>query len=1025
MSDPPIVIGLNDRRHALAEPAFVGRSEELVELAGYLQRAQAGGGGLVLLGAESGMGKSRMLDELAQQAGPSAWTLRGQGVDRAAQRPFKVLEGVAAEVLAAAEERPGLAAHLQRSLGERAGAAAAALPELRPLVAPDGVADFGPEAYGELRTVDALGALLDALGSPERPTLILLDDCQWADGLTLQLLGRWHRRALAEGTHVLVVAAYRSEEVGAEHPLRAIARTERIVLQPFPAADVRSLAESMAGPLPDEAVELLAHLSEGSPFMASAVLRGLVESGALVRMGDEWEVDPVGMAHAQTSRRAALFLLRRLELLSAPALRLLSVGAVLGKEFDLAPAAELAGLTHEVAATALQEASRRRIVWSDADADTDDDDMGDDDTADNNTGDAAKGDGAEAATGNSTGRRRQCAFMHDKLRDALLGRLDDDERRDLHLQAARRLEVTDPDRVFDLAYHFDAAGRPERALDYALRAGVLARGQHSLEIAEAHFRIAERAATDAEPEIRAQVAESLGDILALQGHYEEAIRELELARSLISDKVPRAAVEAKLGDVAFRQGDQRSARIHLEGALRLLGRWAPRRLAGFLVGLVWEMLVQTGHTLFPTVCRWRRRSLDGADDVLLAIRIYSRLAFVYWFNSGRVPCGWAHLREMNLAERYPPSAELAQAYSEHAPVTTMIPWFRRGIAYARKSLAIRHELDDVWGQGQSLHFYGLVLYAASRYRGCIERCKEAVVLLERTGDRWEVNTATWHIAFAHYRLGELREAVEVARNLHFAALDIGDRAAAGASLSAWSRASNGQVPAELIRAQLSVDTADAQTATELHLAEAVRLLGSGQIDAAIEELEEAARLVRRSGLRQEYVAPVAPWLATARRMAAEAAPPHRSRARREILRKANDAAEEAVRVGETYKNNLPHALRERGLVMALYGHSRSAETAADPEPEGGRVAGRPLRGGADTLGAGQGRPRPRVAQPPPTWRPPRPKWRRCWPRRRRRSTRRRPTFPSPTASTACRPSAAPSPRPPRWRRCGRRSGKRR
>ena len=188
--------------------------------------------------------------------------------------------------------------------------------------------------------------------------------------------------------------------------------------------------------------------------------------------------------------------------------------------------------------------------------------------------------------------------------------------------------------------------------------------------------------------------------------------------------------------------------------------------------------------------------------MLLAIRIYSRLAYVYWFNSGRVPCGWAHLREMNLAERYPPSAELAQAYSEHAPVTTMIPWFRRGIAYARKSLAIRHELGDVWGQGQSLHFYGLVLYAASRFRGCIERCQEAVRLLERTGDRWEVNTATWHIAFAHYRLGELREAVEVARNLHFAALDIGDRAAAGASLSAWSRASNGQVPAELIRAQL-------------------------------------------------------------------------------------------------------------------------------------------------------------------------------------------------------------------------------
>ncbi len=902
VSDPPIVIGLSDRRHALAEPAFVGRSEELAELAGFLRRAQAGKGGLVLLGAESGMGKSRMLDELAQQAGPSVWTLRGQGVDKAAQRPLQVLDGVAAEVLAAAGERPGLAGHLRQSLGERAGAAAAALPDLEDLVAPLGVADFGPEAYGELRTVDALSSLLDALGTPERPTLVLLDDCQWADGLTLSLLGHWHRRAVAEGTHVLVVAAYRSEEVGTDHPLRAIARTERVVLQPFPPAEVRSLAESMAGPLPDEAVELVGHLSEGNPFMASAVLRGLVESGALVRMGDEWEVDPIGMAHAQTSRRAALFLVRRLELLSDASLRLLSVGAVLGKEFDLRFAADLAGLAPEVVATAVQEATRRRIVWVDAQ----------DESGDTESGYTESGD---------TGR---CTFMHDKLREALLTRLDDGVRRALHLQAALRIEATDRDRVFELAYHFDAAGRPERALHYALHAGARARAQYSLEIAAYHYRIAERAGTDADPEIRAQVAEGLGDILALQGRYEEAMHTLELARSLTSGKVPRAAVEAKLGDVAFRQGDQRSARTHLEGALRLLGRWAPKRLATFLVGLLWEMAVQVGHTLFPTVCRWRRRSLDGADDVLLAIRIYSRLAYVYWFNSGRVPCGWAHLREMNLAERYPPSAELAQAYSEHAPVTTMIPWFRRGIAYARKSLAIRHELDDVWGQGQSLHFYGLVLYAASRFRGCIERCQEAVVLLDRTGDRWEVNTATWHIAFAHYRLGELREAVEVARNLHFAALDIGDRAAAGASLSVWSRASNGQVPAELIRSQLSVDTADAQTATELHLAEAVRLLGAGQIAEAIDELETATRLVRRSGLRQEYVAPVAPWLATARRMAAEAAPPHRSRARRDMLRKANEAAEQAVKVAETYKNNLPHALRERGLVMALYGHGWSA-----------------------------------------------------------------------------------------------------
>ncbi|MDQ6928045.1 MAG: EAL domain-containing protein, partial [Actinomycetota bacterium] len=510
------------------------------------------------------------------------------------------------------------------------------------------------------------------------------------------------------------------------------------------------------------------------------------------------------------------------------------------------------------------------------------------------------------------------------LREALLTRLDEDETRALHLRAGISIESVDATRVFELAYHFDAAGHAGRALDYALQAADLARAQHSLDVAAAHYRIAERASADADSETWAEVAEGLGDVLTLQGRYDEATVYLEQAKLPGADEVHQAKLEAKLGDVAFKRGDQRSARGHLEDALRLLGRRVPRRLVGYLFAVVWEALVQAGHTLFPGLLRRRRRSLDGADDELQAIRTYSRLAYVYWFHSGRIPCGWAHLREMNLAERYPPTPELAQAYSEHAPVMTMVPWFSRGIAYAKKSLAIRQELGDVWGQGQSMNFYGVVLYAASRYRECIEQCQAGVRLLERTGDRWEVNTARWNIALAMYRLGELPKAVEMARSVHAAAHDIGDQTAAGISLSVWSRASRGNIPAELIAAELAADTDDAHTAQAVRLAEAVRLLGIADVDGAIVQLDAANELIRRAGLRQEYVAPIAPWTATAWRMALEGAPALPSGQRRQLVRKAAGAARHAHRVGRTYRNNLPHALRERALVASWRGHGRAA-----------------------------------------------------------------------------------------------------
>jgi len=894
--------------------------------------------------------------------GPEAWTLRGQGVDQAAQRPFQLLDGVAATILAAAGTDPASITRLRDRLADRTEAVVAALPVLGAALGHVDREHLGPEAYGEVRSIEALSALFDSLGEPGRPALVLLDDCQWADGLTARLLARWNERSERGPCHVLVlgVAAFRSEEVGPGHALRALRPTAAITLGPFDPTDVALLCTSMAGTLPAEALETVVHLAEGSPFMASAVLRGMVESGALLWAEQEaggWQIDPGAMAAVQTSRRAALFLVRRLELLSPEVLELLGVGAVLGKEFDLGLASELSGRTPAEAMVLLQVARRRRILWVD-----------------------------EAS--------KRCSFCHDKLREALLTRLSSDERGDLHRRAARQLEQTSPDRIFELAYHYDAGGEGDRALEYALRAAEEARPQHALEVAAAHYLVAERWATgpagtapgsgpagtapgsgpagtapgSGPAGIRARIAEGLGDVLVLQGRYSEAVTRLEAALALTTDRVARVTLEGKLGDLAFKRGDPLAARTWLEGALRHLGRWAPRRTPAFLVGLLWEVLVQAAHSLVPHL-RHRRRP-GGSEEDFLAIRLYSRLAYVYWFHSGKVTCGWAHLREMNLAERYPPSLALAQAYSEHAPVTTMVPWYRRGIAYSKRSLAIRQDHGDLWGQGQSLHFYGVVLYAASRYRECIDTCREAIRLLQRTGDRWEEHTAAWHLAYSHYRLGELDKAVEVSRHVYESAAAIGDSAAAGISLSVWSKSSNGQVPAALVAAEMARGNDDAHTSTELHVAEAVRLLGAGLVDDAVVVLEAAVAVIRRAGLRQEYVVPVYPWLATARRRQAETVPAVAVAERRRAVVVAAKAAARAYRLARHYRNNLPHALREQACgARASRGRSSGRQAQPGPPPPGPepgrrRGAGGPLRARPDNRGPGSPGRRPGMGPGP-------------------------------------------------------------
>ncbi len=625
--------------------------------------------------------------------------------------------------------------------------------------------------------------------------------------------------------------------------------------------------------------------------MAQAVLYGLVEVGGMVAEADVWRVDPRRLAAVQSSRRAADMLTRRLELLPPPVLELLTVGALLGKSFDLERAADLCGMTLADAVIGLDAARKRHMVWTDAEG-------------------------------------TRCRIVHDKLREALLDRLAPERRRELHLRVATDLAALDPVSAFDVAFHFDAANEPRRALPYALTAAEQARAQHALEVAEQQYRIAERGAPGAEDPSRGKVIEGLGDELMLRGRYDEAERWLLEAQGLARETLERARLCGKLGELAFKRGDLPAAAPPLERALAMLGRPVPRGIFGYLLRVVLEGLVQSMHTLFP---RWfvGRRSLEGAERELLAVRLHSRLMYVYWFTQGLVPTLWCHLRGLNLAEKFPPTAELAAVYSEHSPVMTVMLWFSRGRAYATRSLAIRRERGDTWGEGQSNSFLAFSLFAGARLTEALAGFREAVRLLERTGDTWEQNTAETHTAWILHRLGHVKEAIETSRRVYQRAVDLGDRQSSGHAIDAWARASGGRVPREAIADEMRFIALDGQRGAEVRLAEAQRLLRENRPLEAVAVLEEARSVVYRTTQHSEYVATVFPWRATALRRCIEATPLEAVHRRDALLRRARWVTREALFWAWQYKNNLPHALREAGHLEALRGRPREARRRLD------------------------------------------------------------------------------------------------
>ena len=364
--EPQCVIGSRDRRVTLTEPAFIGRQREMERLDEQVAQTGAGKGSLVLLEAESGGGKTRLLSEWTVRCAQQGMLVfRGQGAEQVGQHPFEVLSGVVRQLSAAARSDPDLAAAVANRLGDHRDAAIAAVPEFAAVLGWQSLSTLGPEAFGEARSIEALSSFLDALGTPDKPALIVLDDCQWADDLMVKLILHWHaNRGEAETNsgHVLVVAAFRSEEVAADHALRRLRPPLHLRLGLFEPQDIRRLTESMAGPLPDAAVDEIVARSDGCPFMASAVLRGMVESGALVSESQGWRIEPLAMDDLRSSSSAGGFLTRRIELLPQDAVDLLVMGSVLGKEFELPLAAELVGQESSRAIAALESARERHYV---------------------------------------------------------------------------------------------------------------------------------------------------------------------------------------------------------------------------------------------------------------------------------------------------------------------------------------------------------------------------------------------------------------------------------------------------------------------------------------------------------------------------------------------------------------------------------------------------------------------------------------------------------------------------------------
>jgi class 3 adenylate cyclase/tetratricopeptide (TPR) repeat protein len=539
---------------------FVGRVEERGALQQRLEAAIRGQGGLVLVGGEPGIGKTRLVSELALHAvDRGLQVLSGRAYETEGMPPY--LPFVEALQQHVRDRRPD---ELREELDGNAPYLAMLLPDLQRLLPEIQESPaLGPEAE-RYRLFEGVSDFLLKVAAT-KPLLLFLDDLHWADGATLLLLGHLARR-LPEGP-LLAVGTYRDVEVKAQHPIAALlAEMNRqrmgssITLRPFAREEALALAGAVLGqaPAPHVADALFA-ATEGNAFFTEELVRHLEEQGRdLTDPGaavSDWDI-PEGVRQV---------IGRRLTRLGSEANRLLAYSSVLGRDLSVAKVAAVIGGDEEQVLDLLDEAVASHVLRA----------------------------GTEGY-----------AFAHSLIRDTLYQGLTPPRRRQLHGRVGEALEALygqdpEPEHLAELAYHFLRAapgGDIDKAINYATRAAEHAANQMAHEEAARFYRMALEALDlkDRPDELlRCDLLLALCDAQSRAGEWKEvnttAQQAAEIARRLgAREQLAHAAISFSRGTIYMSTENPGEVAL-LEEALAALGEqdWVLR--ARLLSRLSWVL----------------------------------------------------------------------------------------------------------------------------------------------------------------------------------------------------------------------------------------------------------------------------------------------------------------------------------------------------------------------------------------------------------------------------------------------------
>ncbi len=548
---------------------MIGRSRERATLLSRLDELVNGNGGFMLVEGDAGIGKSRLLEDLADAADwRNIRVLNAACTEVTRLAPFHTVQavlepavsGLRAEHLAEVTEQVWLRQASDVLPGLRQYVRTPALGALRPQEQPD-------------RMTEALARVMLAQGGLG-PTVILIEDVHWCDNDSMDVISGLANRAPQHA--LLICMTYRRFEAEQSEPIwRAISRLEampsstRVVLSPLNQIEMRDLVNARLGPgvLPANVLDVLVGESGGNPLY---LLEALQDPDSLLDSEDSRGLDSRLAAFDGFPATVARSLKQRVDSLSPPVRKVLQGMAVLGEPCSSQRVSAITGLDRETTLAALTEAVDRAFL-------------------------VEIGDGI-------------CRYCHDQTRRTVYHSMSEREIVAWHEQILRVLAVVEPPAAEQLAYHADLAGLWEESVTWHTVSAHAAEAVNAFGVAAEHHRQADEAArrAGASPLDRFDELLAYERVLDILGRREE---QQGLIKRLLDLDPP---LESRV-ELAERQVWLLGHLSHHDEAARMAARWADR---AFDAGLPNHRLL----TGLGVVHLWSGSFQDAIEALRLALK---------------------------------------------------------------------------------------------------------------------------------------------------------------------------------------------------------------------------------------------------------------------------------------------------------------------------------------------------------------------------------------------------------------------